>query len=210
MVMCIVYILYALLWFIWATCYWKDLLRIQFWIAGVIFLGMVEKAVFCAEYENTNTVGSACKYMLVFPDSILTILTDHLHYISKVIWSHLSSFLIFMVSGASFPQVTALDLFVSPSVRLLLSLSLCLPYQNHGAEQSCFYTLSSSIPSLWQTCLLSVSLFANERLLERPDRSNWDAFVKIWFKKHHMRFELDLEKIHFLLFLATQTVDRSV
>lgn len=61
MVMCIVYILYALLWFIWAACYWKDLLRIQFWIAGVIFLGMVEKAVFCAEYENTNAVGSACE-----------------------------------------------------------------------------------------------------------------------------------------------------
>lgn len=61
MVMCIVYILYALLWFVWAACYWKDLLRIQFWIAGVIFLGMVEKAVFCAEYENTNSVGYACK-----------------------------------------------------------------------------------------------------------------------------------------------------
>lgn len=55
------YILYALLWFIWAACYWKDLLRIQFWIAGVIFLGMVEMAVFCAEYENTNGGGSACK-----------------------------------------------------------------------------------------------------------------------------------------------------
>lgn len=61
MVMCIVYILYGLLWFIWSACYWKDLLRIQFWIAGVIFLGMVEKAVFCAEYENTNAVGSACE-----------------------------------------------------------------------------------------------------------------------------------------------------
>lgn len=61
MVMCVVYILYALLWFIWAACYWKDLLRIQFWIAGVIFLGMVEKAVFCAEYENTNAVGAACE-----------------------------------------------------------------------------------------------------------------------------------------------------
>lgn len=59
------YILYALLWFIWAACYWKDLLRIQFWIAGVIFLGMVEMAVFCAEYENTNGVGSACKCRLV-------------------------------------------------------------------------------------------------------------------------------------------------
>ncbi|XP_074502378.1 transmembrane protein 87A isoform X1 [Sebastes fasciatus] len=70
MVMCIVYILYALLWFIWAACYWKDLLRIQFWIAGVIFLGMVEKAVFCAEYENTNTNGSASPGLLIFAELV--------------------------------------------------------------------------------------------------------------------------------------------
>ncbi|KAG9344419.1 hypothetical protein JZ751_011089 [Albula glossodonta] len=70
MVMCIVYILYALLWFLWSACYWKDLLRIQFWIAGVIFLGMVEKAVFCAEYENTNTVGSASQGLLIFAELI--------------------------------------------------------------------------------------------------------------------------------------------
>ncbi|XP_051233279.1 transmembrane protein 87A [Dicentrarchus labrax] len=70
MVMCIVYILYALLWFIWAACYWKDLLRIQFWIAGVIFLGMVEKAVFCAEYENTNTFGSASPGLLIFAELV--------------------------------------------------------------------------------------------------------------------------------------------
>ncbi|MCI4376697.1 hypothetical protein PGIGA_G00191390 [Pangasianodon gigas] len=70
MVMCIVYILYALLWFIWASCYWKDLLRIQFWIAGVIFLGMIEMAVFCAEYENTNAVGSASQGLLVFAELV--------------------------------------------------------------------------------------------------------------------------------------------
>ncbi|XP_067380208.1 transmembrane protein 87A isoform X1 [Channa argus] len=70
MVMCIVYILYALLWFVWSACYWKDLLRIQFWIAGVIFLGMVEKAVFCAEYENTNTVGSASQGLLIFAELV--------------------------------------------------------------------------------------------------------------------------------------------
>ncbi|KAM3606135.1 uncharacterized protein V6R79_011347 [Siganus canaliculatus] len=70
MVMCIVYILYALLWFIWAACYWKDLLRIQFWIAGVIFLGMVEKAVFCAEYENTNAIGSASPGLLIFAELV--------------------------------------------------------------------------------------------------------------------------------------------
>ncbi|XP_034537840.1 transmembrane protein 87A-like isoform X2 [Notolabrus celidotus] len=70
MVMCIVYILYALLWFLWAACYWKDLLRIQFWIAGVIFLGMVEKAVFCAEYENTNSVGAASTGLLIFAELV--------------------------------------------------------------------------------------------------------------------------------------------
>ncbi|XP_036403152.1 transmembrane protein 87A [Megalops cyprinoides] len=70
MVMCVVYILYALLWFLWSACYWKDLLRIQFWIAAVIFLGMVEKAVFCAEYENTNTVGSASQGLLIFAELI--------------------------------------------------------------------------------------------------------------------------------------------
>ena len=74
MVMCIVYILYAMLWFVWAACYWKDLLRIQFWIAGVIFLGMVEKAVFCAEYENTNTVGSACECLQIIKKCLITCL----------------------------------------------------------------------------------------------------------------------------------------
>ncbi|KAJ8418038.1 hypothetical protein AAFF_G00137470 [Aldrovandia affinis] len=70
MVMCIVYILYAMLWFLWSACYWKDLLRIQFWIAGVLFLGMVEKAVFCAEYENTNAVGSASQGLLIFAELV--------------------------------------------------------------------------------------------------------------------------------------------
>uniref|UniRef100_A0A671SJQ8 GOST seven transmembrane domain-containing protein n=1 Tax=Sinocyclocheilus anshuiensis TaxID=1608454 RepID=A0A671SJQ8_9TELE len=70
MVMCVVYILYALLWFVWASCYWKDLLRVQFWIAGVIFLGMIEKAVFCAEYQNTNNVGSASQGLLIFAELI--------------------------------------------------------------------------------------------------------------------------------------------
>ncbi|KAM9365191.1 transmembrane protein 87A [Pholidichthys leucotaenia] len=70
MVMCIVYILYALLWFVWAACYWQDLLRIQFWIAGVIFLGMLEKAVFCAEYEKTNAVGSASPGLLIFAELV--------------------------------------------------------------------------------------------------------------------------------------------
>lgn len=64
MVMCIVYILCGLLWLIWSACYWKDILRIQFWIAAVIFLGMLEKAVFYAEYQNINSTGLSSKLWL--------------------------------------------------------------------------------------------------------------------------------------------------
>lgn len=61
MVMCIVYILYGVLWLTWSACYWKDILRIQFWIAAVIFLGMLEKAVFYSEYQNLNSTGLSSK-----------------------------------------------------------------------------------------------------------------------------------------------------
>ncbi|KAF3847175.1 hypothetical protein F7725_020203 [Dissostichus mawsoni] len=43
MVMCIVYVLLAVLWLVLSACYWRDLLRIQFWIGGVIFLAWWRK-----------------------------------------------------------------------------------------------------------------------------------------------------------------------
>lgn len=64
MVMCIVYILYGVLWLMWSACYWKDILRIQFWIAAVIFLGMLEKAVFYTEYQNISSTGLSSKLWL--------------------------------------------------------------------------------------------------------------------------------------------------
>ncbi|KAE8601242.1 hypothetical protein XENTR_v10013598 [Xenopus tropicalis] len=73
MVMCIMYILLALLWFIWSACYWKDLLRIQFWIAAVIFLGMLEKAVYYAEYQNTDNTGVSSHGLLIFAELISSI-----------------------------------------------------------------------------------------------------------------------------------------
>uniref|UniRef100_A0A8C3WBG5 Transmembrane protein 87B n=1 Tax=Catagonus wagneri TaxID=51154 RepID=A0A8C3WBG5_9CETA len=68
MVMCIVYILYGVLWLMWSACYWKDILRIQFWIAAVIFLGMLEKAVFYAEYQNINSTGLSTQGLLIFAE----------------------------------------------------------------------------------------------------------------------------------------------
>ncbi|XP_044515441.1 transmembrane protein 87B [Gracilinanus agilis] len=73
MVMCIIYILYGILWLMWSACYWKDLLRIQFWIAAVIFLGMLEKAVFYAEYQNVNTTGLSSQGLLMFAELISAI-----------------------------------------------------------------------------------------------------------------------------------------
>ncbi|XP_075719015.1 transmembrane protein 87B [Rhinoderma darwinii] len=70
MVMCIMYIVLGLMWFIWSACYWKDLLRIQFWIAAVIFLGMLEKALFYAEYQNMNNTGVSCLGLLIFAELV--------------------------------------------------------------------------------------------------------------------------------------------
>ncbi|XP_043934909.1 transmembrane protein 87B isoform X2 [Protopterus annectens] len=70
MVMCFIYIAYGVLWLLWSACYWKDLLRIQFWIATVIFLGMLEKAVFYAEYQNANSFGKSDGGLLVFAELV--------------------------------------------------------------------------------------------------------------------------------------------
>ncbi|XP_072284042.1 transmembrane protein 87A isoform X2 [Pyxicephalus adspersus] len=59
MVMCIVYVLFGVLWLAWSACYWRDLLRIQFWVGAVILLGMLEKAVFYAEFQNIRYHGES-------------------------------------------------------------------------------------------------------------------------------------------------------
>ncbi|XP_049789057.1 transmembrane protein 87A [Schistocerca nitens] len=59
--MCVVYVLYGIAWLIVSFCQWRDLLRIQFWIGGVILLGMLEKATFYAEYQSINSTGQSVK-----------------------------------------------------------------------------------------------------------------------------------------------------
>jgi len=59
MIMCIVYSLFGVVWLVLSACNYQDLLRIQFWIGGVIFLGMIEKAVFFAEYNGVNITGES-------------------------------------------------------------------------------------------------------------------------------------------------------
>lgn len=59
LVMCIVYTSFALIWLVFSALNYKDLLRIQFWIGGVIFIGMIEKAVKFAEYDSVNKTGNS-------------------------------------------------------------------------------------------------------------------------------------------------------
>ncbi|XP_018972057.2 transmembrane protein 87A-like isoform X1 [Cyprinus carpio] len=68
MVMCIVYVIMGVLWLALSACYWRDLLRIQFWIGGVIFLGMLEKAVYYAEFQSIRYDGHSVHGAVVFAE----------------------------------------------------------------------------------------------------------------------------------------------
>ncbi|XP_064484318.1 transmembrane protein 87A-like [Ornithodoros turicata] len=67
-VMCGVYVIYAVGWLVVSAMQWRDLLRIQFWIGGVIFLGMLEKAVFYAEYQSINYTGYSVQGAVLFAE----------------------------------------------------------------------------------------------------------------------------------------------
>ncbi|XP_038164436.1 transmembrane protein 87A isoform X1 [Cyprinodon tularosa] len=68
MVMCIMYVLMAVLWLVLSACYWRSLLRIQFWIGGVIFLGMLEKAVYYGEFQSIRYEGLSVHGAVVFAE----------------------------------------------------------------------------------------------------------------------------------------------
>ncbi|KAK6470659.1 transmembrane protein 87A-like [Huso huso] len=68
MVMCIIYVLLGGLWLGLCACYWRDLLRIQFWIGGVVFLGMLEKAVYYAEFQSIRYNGLSVQGAVIFAE----------------------------------------------------------------------------------------------------------------------------------------------
>ncbi|XP_064394797.1 transmembrane protein 87A-like [Halichondria panicea] len=49
-----VYAVYAIAWLIVLGLNYTDLVRLQFWVLGVILLGFMEKALFLAEYDSVN------------------------------------------------------------------------------------------------------------------------------------------------------------
>lgn len=67
-VMCGIYALFAVLWFVWCAFYWRELLKIQFWIGGVILIGMIEKSAFVAEYDTVNRHGYKVHFAILIAE----------------------------------------------------------------------------------------------------------------------------------------------
>jgi len=68
--MCAVYVIMGLFWLIICGIYWRDILRVQFWIGAVIFLGMLEKAIFTSEYQNIHSTGEATQGLIITAELI--------------------------------------------------------------------------------------------------------------------------------------------
>ncbi|KAG7167472.1 Transmembrane protein 87A-like [Homarus americanus] len=68
--MCVVYFLYGVAWLIMSAIRWRELLRVQYWIGAVIFLGMLEKAVFTAEYSSINKRGYSVSGLIIFAELV--------------------------------------------------------------------------------------------------------------------------------------------
>jgi len=63
--MCGLYVLLGLVWLLVCSLHWREILRIQFWIGGVLLLGMLEKAMFTAEYQNISNSGQATSGLIL-------------------------------------------------------------------------------------------------------------------------------------------------
>lgn len=68
--MCAVYSLFAVFWLVMCLIYWRDLLRVQIWISGVILLGLMEKAAFLAEYEQIERTGEPTNICLIIAEVV--------------------------------------------------------------------------------------------------------------------------------------------
>uniref|UniRef100_A0A8C8FFM7 GOST seven transmembrane domain-containing protein n=1 Tax=Oncorhynchus tshawytscha TaxID=74940 RepID=A0A8C8FFM7_ONCTS len=58
-----------------SACYWRELLGIQFWIGGVIFLGMLGKAVYYAEFQSIRYNGLSVHGAVVFVEILSAVRT---------------------------------------------------------------------------------------------------------------------------------------
>uniref|UniRef100_A0A8C5DTN2 Transmembrane protein 87A-like n=1 Tax=Gouania willdenowi TaxID=441366 RepID=A0A8C5DTN2_GOUWI len=139
MVMCIVYVLMAVLWLLLSSCYWRDLLRIQFWIGGVIFLGMLEKAVYYAEFQRIQYDGMSVQGAVVFGE-LLSAVKRTLARVLVIIAS--------LGYGIVKPRLGALLHRVVGVALLYLILSMVEGTLRVNTVSHCFYLLAQTMKLL--------------------------------------------------------------
>jgi hypothetical protein len=64
-----VYIILGLAWSVCMCCSYKDLVRLQFWVFGVVILGFLEKVFFVSEYSSVNA-GEQTSMLIVLAEGI--------------------------------------------------------------------------------------------------------------------------------------------
>lgn len=84
-VMCTYYFFLATLWLIFSALHWKDLLRIQFWVGGVILLGMLEKASFYFEYHQANENGFSSLSLALIAELVSSTIPNYQHLLVIVL-----------------------------------------------------------------------------------------------------------------------------
>ncbi|KAL8619621.1 hypothetical protein ACOMHN_019676 [Nucella lapillus] len=133
----LVYIVYGLVWLVLLACNWRDLLRVQFWVGGVILLGMLEKAVFFAEYENINKTGVSVRGAVIFAE-LVSCLKRTLARMLVIIVS-LGFGIVKPRLGQTFHKV----LFVGALYFILASIEGCMRATTPKADQSNQFLLAA-------------------------------------------------------------------
>ncbi|KAL5474834.1 hypothetical protein EMCRGX_G026854 [Ephydatia muelleri] len=64
-IMTALYAIYGIVWLTLMACSFKDLVRLQFWIAAVIIIGLVEKVFFVSEYSTINEGNTSSGLIIV-------------------------------------------------------------------------------------------------------------------------------------------------
>ncbi|EDQ92154.1 uncharacterized protein MONBRDRAFT_35943 [Monosiga brevicollis MX1] len=65
-IMGLLYLGLGLIWTAYLACYYKDLLRVQFWIGFVVFLGMLEMSVSFGDLDHINKHGTRSHGVMIF------------------------------------------------------------------------------------------------------------------------------------------------
>lgn len=86
--MTIIYVILGFVWLLLLACYWRDLLRIQYFMALVIGLGLLEKVFYYAEYSHVDREGYSSKSKFFNHNSSVRLWELSTLYIKVLMYQH--------------------------------------------------------------------------------------------------------------------------